>query len=480
MSRTIKWERPGRTCALWLALAASLPAASAAQESQPGGGLKKALLRFDLIVSNPSDSPRRVVSVGVISQVRSGTFDCLSNSEALLPLADYVVKFHVREAETVAAADPPIAVKPKGVARFTVGLVPNATGACGPWSISVSPVVVFDDGTRVGGKPELITSGDVKAFYRRKPGEEEILQALQHRDERVRLQAIQQMLGSTLDIETVKTVLAAKLDDPAGPVRAEAALAIAQLGLNSLADKITSRLHKGRGGAETAAFCDALGRLRHPGAINALAALLTDPGGGFARDAARALVAIEHPEVPSKIRPLLTKHRPWSLAGAPAAEAECFAAIGSVLIHYRDTESVPALLQLVSAGRHELVVLRVVRDLVSLTDGERIVRDPFVRAFAPALEAALRHPYGLIRADAIEVLGRIQPGQGKMEGILRAGIGDGAAPVRMAAARWAARLGYKSLAGEIGALLLRADGTEEERAAYCQALTHLNGSCKQP
>ncbi len=285
------------------------------------------------------------------------------------------------------------------------------------------------------------------------------------------------MLGSKLEIETVRALLEAKLDDQSAVVRIAAAEAVGKLELKSLAEKVATRLRRAGNSPEVLAYCEALGRLKHPGAIDELVAVLTDTSAGAVAAAARALVELEHPDVPLKVRPLLSKYLSWSLPGATKAEAESFAAVGSVLIKYRDKQSVPALSRVVSRGRSSLVVMPLLLDLLGATSRERLVSDPFIRALVPALTDVLGHRDEEVRSYAIELLCRIQPEQETLEAALRLGLRDEEGHVRMLTAYWVAQLGYKSLADELVGLL-RMSSTDEERAGYCYALMRLKVSCK--
>jgi hypothetical protein len=204
----------------------------------------KSLLTFDITIYNPSNKPKHIIKVGVQSKVTGGSFNCLSGSETLIPLADYPISFHVKNRETIIPADPIIVIKPGDSIRFTISLIPDATGACGYWSASVKAIVIFDDGTIVETIEEPISESDLRNYQNRHPDDNEIIQGLRHRIPSLRIKALHQLPSSGINKETIKTLLEAKLQDEIYSVKREAARIAVKFNLMSLSQLIIDNLQE--------------------------------------------------------------------------------------------------------------------------------------------------------------------------------------------------------------------------------------------
>jgi HEAT repeats len=222
-----------------------------------------ALLTFYMTVANPSDSSQLVTKVGVHSRA-IGVFRCAATSIALTPLADYRIHFEVGDKETMITANPPIVVAPHSFARFTISLIPSATGACGGWEAYVSVFALFNNGTTLSSITARITDADVKAFMKRIPSASELLAAVRDRDPRVRAQAVPKIPYSHLSPTDKKLILEARLNDPAPDVRAAAALAAAAVPLPTLLPKIMSAILHTDKGYDRDPYYHAIGNLKDP------------------------------------------------------------------------------------------------------------------------------------------------------------------------------------------------------------------------
>lgn len=456
-----------------IVLTASALNPTRAQELSPQTNFQKALLTFDIVINNPANLPRSILRVGVKSNLRYGHFQCRSGSGPLVPVANYIVRFHVGSKETIMDADPPIRIEPKDAVRFKVSLVPSAVGACGPWGAEVSAIVVFDNGAKIYSKPELLTASDVENYEQRTPKDEELLAALRHKDPEIRLVAVKKLSESTIEKDTIKILLEAKIDDPVMAVRLKAAEVIGEMGFKSLAGKLASQLN-GSGSWAGAVYCEALARLRNPVAIDALISHLTNLKEKYPPyEATAALIYLEHPDVPAKVRTFLLAHTNWSSAGASEKQVELYVELCRILIHYRDTGSIPLISRLITGSRLDS---RLINELFRLTDEDKLVQDPFLLSMRPALMAALKSDHAVARVSAISLLCRMPTENKVLEKIIGDGLSDPVKGVRINAAMCAADLGYRSFIDKIVSLKKSSDDAAEA-AEYCKALAKLKAPC---
>lgn len=380
---------------------------------------QKSLLTFDLTVSNPSRARKLVAKVGVRSELRAGNFECVSGSDVLTPLADYRVRFHVGSEETIQDAEPMIKIEPRDIVRFTISLIPDATGACGYWASDVSAIVVFDNAKRIYTSRQLITSADVEAYRERRPKDEEIFAGVRHPDPIIRAQTVHQITKSTISRIGIERILRKKLDDPAIQVRTAAAEVAAEMSFLPLTEKIVSGLLSTNNDGEAAAYCEALGKLRNPSTIETLLSVLLkgkiDSVIPYA--AAEALVMIGHPDVPIRVRALLATHIEWASKKIEDNDTDHYARLCYIAIQYGDLESVPLLASAVRKSQNKEVPNAILLELWYLTHhADTIASDPFALALRSVLEAANNHPESSIRETAAAILSKLRsnaelPGQ---------------------------------------------------------------------
>lgn len=351
-----------------------------------------------------------MVKVGVRSELRAGKFECLSASDVLIPLADYRVRFHVGSEETIQDAEPIIKIEPRDIVRFTISLIPDATGACGYWASDVSAIVVFDNGKRIYTSRQLITSADVEAYIERTPKDQEIFAGLRQRDSTIRAQTVRQLTKSTISRIGIERILRKKLDDPAIQVRTAAAEITAEMNFLSLTEKIVSGLLSTNNEGEAATYCRALGKLRNPSTIDTLLSVLlkgkVDSIISYA--ASEALVMIGHPDVPIRVRALLATHIEWVSKKIEDNDTDRYARLCYIAIQYGDLESVPLLASAVRKSQNKQVPEDILRELWYLTHhAETIASDPFAIALRSVLEAANNRPESSIRETAAAILSEL-------------------------------------------------------------------------
>jgi HEAT repeat protein len=456
-------------------------------------------LRFDFILSNPSDFPVQLIKVGVRTFDTTGFFQCASAARTLTSLADYVVYFHVREPEVIQPADPPIDFDPLATGRITLSLKPSATGSCGEfWSTKVAAILVFSDGLILESDRHLITPEDVGRLNSGTASADELLSLLRHRDPRVRYEALQGLSRGMLDAISQESVLAARLDDPDGRVRSMAAERVASLKVIKLADQLFGHLRQlndavaqdqngdATKGAtievnkEVSAFIEALGKLRVSKAIDEIIRAFENLAfKNISSDVARALTDMQHPDVPIKIRSLIERHKDWE----SPYEDFAFRYLGmcEILSSYRDLKDIDVLSDAIRYSKSELIATYVIRSIGRSTPEDQFVADPFTLRFEPALLDALHNPQWGARLNAVTLLVRF-PNQ-EIDKILLVGLNDHDARVRRSTAQLVAKYRAISLESKVEELLVAATGSKDwqvimEREALNGALTALRSGGK--
>jgi hypothetical protein len=352
----------------------------------------KSRFYFDLTFKNRGTTIIHLINVGIRSELSLGSFDCLGGSSALVPLADYPIRFHVRDKETVIKADPSLEIGPGQAARFTVSYVPNSIGECGgPWATDVSAILIFDDGKKYFSEAQRITGDEVREYNNIKPDDEQLLKALRHRAPDIRKQAVSQLADSGIDRDSLRLILESKLKDQDRDVRIEAAKVAATMHLKVLTPVIAVLLRQSKNDAEIIGYCEALGRLKDVRGVDALIDVLTDLSFDNPVKPAQALVTLGQPEVPIRVRPLLAKYISWAKSGASERQIDHYFEICKVLIKYRDVESVPALSALLSKPEFQPISARLASEVRSNIDENLVLQDPFFIPLKHVLDGSAHH-----------------------------------------------------------------------------------------
>jgi HEAT repeat protein len=454
-------------------------------------------LVFKLTVANPDTVMRHVTKVGVRSRAH-GNFGCLTESAALLSLADYPISFSVTREETLTDADPKIVLPPGSSAAFTVSLYPHATGACGAWSSDVSAIVVFDDGTRLETQAASIGERDLEVLRTRNPQRDEVLQGLNHRNVDLRLQSLRQLGKVGLDRVTLEDKVRLALQDPEPRVRSEAYRQVAPLNLQTLTPDLIKRFAliplsaqpaqtRQANSAELLELCRSFTMLRAAGAEDSLLAVLTDPNFLYPEALGEALQKIRTPAMPSKLMQVLASHRAWASALSDDVSAEGpklatrYDILLKTLIDYRDVGSVSLLRSLLSPPQNRRTARVILTNVLALTDATHRVQDPFVLAFRDVARRFTNDPWGddreNLREPAMLLSVRASDDRAEQIPLLRAGLRDRSPHVQLAAAREAAALTLTSMAPEI--LKSYRNSNESLRPYFCNALTALDAKCHE-
>jgi hypothetical protein len=195
-------------------------------------------LKFDLIISNPGEISTVLTGVGVRTRGTLGAFQCASASLALTPLADYIVRFHVRDSETIVQADPPVEIASGSSGRVSISMMPSALGACGFWKTEASAVLRFSDNSELETGPQQLTTRELSKLSDLTLSDHDLLIALRHRDPSLRMEAVRRLNSSHLDGADKKNILDSKLDDSDYTVRVATVDTIGKLKYYSFGDKL--------------------------------------------------------------------------------------------------------------------------------------------------------------------------------------------------------------------------------------------------
>jgi len=450
-------------------------------------------LAFKLTVANPDTHARHLTKVGVRSRAQ-GSFECLTDSAALISLADYPVSFPVEREETLIDADPKLRLAPGSSAVFTVSLYPGAAGACGPWSSEVSVIAVFDDGTRLETKPEIISERHLEALRTRNPQRDEVLQALSHRNVDLRLQSLRQLGRIGIDRLTLETKIRLALRDPDRRVRSEAYRQAATLILHALQPDLLARFAlialpdkpadlRQANSVELLELCRTFTSLRAAGAEDQLVATLTHPNFLYPEALGETLLKARTPAMPRKLMRSISTHHAWASAEPSSADGRKLATrydiLLQALIEYRDVNSIRLLKSLMARPENKRTAHVILTRVLTLTDPLHRVQDPFVLAFRDVAQGFVSDPWGDARLNLREpaMLLRVRTSDESAEQItlLRAGLRDPSPHMQVAAAREASALALASMIPEIQESYRKSE--ESFRPHFCSALAALDAKC---
>jgi hypothetical protein len=473
---------------------------------------KKSPFFFDITYKNRSKKSKHLTKVGIAVRNFDESIVCMGimytsryYTDFLQPMADYVIRFHLSNEETIILSDPPIGIKPDEAARFTISYFPSSIGTCtGRWSAEISGVLIFDDGEKVYTNSELLTGEDVEKYIERTPEETELLAALKHRNVDIRAQAFAQLPKSTLDKESIKFIIKRGLANEDARIRIATAISAYKMDFKPFAKEIASLLNsslnsleqgsKGKvaippsimaldrgyrnyrssAASEAIVYCRALGKLKDPDTVDVLISALINLNFDSFPEASDALIMINHPEVILKVRPLLLKNINW--LGGNHILAQRYLQICKVIIAYRDMKGAEILLNLISKSDHSLLADGLVEQIYRSINGNEIIRDPFILAMHPAIEGVFKAPKSGNRYEALKLLCLMPFSDQIIQGYLKIGFKDSDTSIRGLSVTLAAELGYKALADEI-ILLLKSTDSKYERQRYCEALQTLKRPC---
>jgi hypothetical protein len=356
-----------------------------------------ALIVYTMTVSNPATVSRILSAIGVQSRAR-GSFMCLSGAYAATPIADYRIRFMVQKPVTEIKADPTLVIEPKGVAKFTISLIPDATGACGHWEATVSAFAKFDDGTVLSSGWENISSDDVQAAKTRKPKVWEVLDGLNSKLKTNQIIAIGMIAESGMGSEAARQIIERRLSDQ--DIRTAAAQQAVALHFSDLLPRLIEIYQEEKNAyyrsVSLAGLCEIF---RDERCIDPLLREIVDFDGSFATEALIKLgkfAGADHARVIAE-----------KLFGEPESKRRenILLELVYVLVAYRDPSSLTIVRKIIESDSSrydddfllrntlirlsELITGRVSADgeyISNGAEGKAIRRDPFFGGLAPSVQ----------------------------------------------------------------------------------------------
>lgn len=120
------------------------------------------VIAYDLLVQNTGTTQQILTELGVHSDFEQICIPVTSPETGAIPVAaNYAIEFDVDQPETTIRMDPPLAIQPNDVVRFTVSLIPVIRVGCGmSWKSQVTVFVTNADGESIETEPRTITGED--------------------------------------------------------------------------------------------------------------------------------------------------------------------------------------------------------------------------------------------------------------------------------------------------------------------------------
>ncbi|EEF27717.1 conserved hypothetical protein [Ricinus communis] len=408
-------------------------------------------LRVTMAVNNPGTTTKVLTQIGVTSRIIAGRFDCLSGAGPLSILANYPIYFHVTQPETIISADPPLDVPPGTTARFTISLNPNATGSCGGWRAMVAAVAIFSDGTKLKTPEQSIDASDVSRASKVVLGKDDMLAALQHRDDKTRYHALEGMSSLNLDNLTIHTILKSKIADQSPKVAELAYSKIAQYRFTDLTPELENQwnllnskltLQDEALSVQLLELSRALLSLDDFNFSDRIVKLIVNKNFQYSILLLDPLSDKKNRTVLVKTMDLLEEYRDWAKWTRVESSSQDktreelgsrYSYLLSLAATQGDEQSIPRIKKLLVEDKN---VMRefLVQIAVKRTAPEKISKDPFVSAFVPDAKSAWAGSEVIGRQFGMQILVRTSSSNQEAQALLRAALADKDADVRTEAA----------------------------------------------
>ena len=372
----------------------------------------KTLLTFDLTFHNPNNKSIHLTKVGIKSSVFAGEFMCASASRGLTPMADYIVRFHVGDPETIIEAEPILEIKPKSSIRYTISIIPRATGACGYWATNISAISIFDNDTRVESSHFELTSSDFEKYKMRIPKNEELLKALKHRNLLVRLEAIQKLGSSNIPKLEASDILEIKLNDNNPEIQLAAAAEAVEMHLPEHFETIYNNYFNENDYLKGMQYSELFSKMLPPSNLSKLISILGEDNGVYdfyyklqIGNIKNALIKWMRPEVVPLLRDVLIKRKDWALIkNIGDTNLDKLKYICSILIKYRDEQSISIIKDILENEKsHPYIVRSILENIKDLHDEDFEVKGNFSLSMKNNFLALTRSKEKSIREPAIDL-----------------------------------------------------------------------------
>jgi hypothetical protein len=487
-----------------------------------------------LILQNISGQPVVITKVGAkVSNILVEGAVCLAPSffgmSETRPLqldANYSIAINVKEGkekEVVQEAEPLVIIKPKGLKRIFISVLPYVDFliACyDRWQFDVYVFVIYKntaDGTehRLNARyPMTYTDRLYRSFAFSEPlPPQELKDALTHANPTIRAYALRQFIDSNTNRDVVEGILRNKLEkDPSEEVRVAAAYVAARLGFKELGVAVLSQLKITQDANAVKIYCWALATLQCTDAVESLFKTLfnltlstssnrfEDYPWKYKYTPDQALIKLElSKDVSAKAREYFLKYRNWSRKNATNDQSERFSKLCWIMLKYKDANSIPMLLEVVREAQFlplDNPQREVWNDFIiseSESTPNSLINDDFMLGLRPAFEIIFnlkgekpaeryldrRYYSGLTaRYAAFSILCRMPLKKRQLEDLLLRGFQDKDVAVRVEAARIASILNLEEFIPQIVFLLkwLEAEGDERPKSTLCEYLKKLGAS----
>lgn len=427
---------------------------------------------FELTFENENDYPVFIEKVGAICQVNFGDFNCEPNLWVPNPLSDFVINVPAIADTVYMKATPVVRIDPGSVASISMSIVPDVEQACSSWAIDLSALVKFNNSYDFQSSAELVMSQDVEKLSFRVYTDEELPSLINSPDAGKRVEAIEELKFSNLDPNLMESYLKRKLADKNTSVRIAAEIAVNDMKMTSLSGDVCNNLFSTTDEKEISTLVRVIGNLKDAKGTDALIGRVLNGSLDDANYAARALIGMNSPEIPRKIKFVVDRQIKWA-SSTNEEENQKFYYLASILINYEDEGSVAMLKKVLSdPATNAEVKYDILANLAGLLETYQVVQDKFILSFKEEYAYFLGNKFDYVRTNSLSLALACEPNDKTKSKMIKKSFKDPSMQVQCKAAVWAGELGYEEYAETITALVNTAKGPEYEEMA--EALVKLS------
>jgi HEAT repeat protein len=429
---------------------------------------------FELTFENENDYPIFIDKVGAICQVNFGDFNCEPNLWVPNPLSDFVINVPAKADTVYLKATPVVRIDPGSVATITMSIVPDVARACSSWAIDLSAIVKFNVGYTFQSSAELIMSQDVEKLSFTVYTDDELPTLIFSTEPEKREKAIEELKFSNLEPSLIEDYLKRKLKDKNINVRIAAVNAVNDMKITALSSEVCNNLFATTDEKEISTIVRVIGNLKDPKGTDALIGRMLNGSLDDANYAARALIGMDTPEIPGKIRFVLNRQKKWA-ASTNEEENQKFYYLASILINYEDEASISLLKHVLNdPATNQDVKYDILANLAGLLETYQVVQDKFILSFKEEYAYFLGNKYDYVRTNSLSLSLACEANDKTKSKLIKKSFKDPSLQVQCKAAVWAGELGYEQYAETITALVNTAKGPEYDEMA--EALVKLTPS----
>ena len=429
---------------------------------------------FELTFENENDYPIFIDKVGAICQVNFGEFNCEPNLWVPNPISDFVINVPAKADTVFIKARPVVRIDPGSIGTITVSIVPDVAKACNSWAIDLSAIVKFNVGYSFQSSAELVMSQDVEMLSHRTYADDELVSLIYDQDAAKRIQAIEELKFSKLDSKTIENYLLKKLKDKDVNVRIAAIYAVNDMKLASLSGEVCNNLYSASDENEISDLIKVIGNLKDPKGADALMGRVLNGSVEDANFATKALICMDSPDIPRKIRYILERQKKWA-SSSKEVETQKFYMLSSILINYEDEQSIAFLKTILNdPATNSDIKYDILASLAGLLETYEVVQDKFILGFKEEYAYFLNNKYDYVRTNSLSLYLACDDADKTKSKLIKKSFKDPSLQVKCKAAVWAGELGYEEYAETITALVNKAQGPEYDEMA--EALVKLSPS----